>query len=196
MNYYNPIPYGLIQGKNIVYHSVASLRNDDLGNGWAFNLIIAFLTPNALNKAFSCFRLRWKLEKRKNRIVVRYEASAIAEKEAEDTFVEKFEYQAEQFGVGFYSAFLGAEKVVVSTKSPKSDKQYVWEVVAGSSSYVNREETDLENLLVRVRWQVRILRSHQNSEFGEELFPVPPAHLNSESFNNMGALGDSGDFVA
>ncbi|TYI36573.1 hypothetical protein ES332_A03G151100v1, partial [Gossypium tomentosum] len=46
----------------------------------AFNLITAFLTPNALNKAFSCFRLRWKLEKRNKWMVVRYEASAIAEK--------------------------------------------------------------------------------------------------------------------
>ncbi|MBA0816023.1 hypothetical protein Gohar_000731, partial [Gossypium harknessii] len=44
-----------------------------------------------------------------------------------------------QFGVGFYSAFLVAEKVVVSTKSPKSEKQYVWEAVADSSSYVIRE---------------------------------------------------------
>nr|VDD25999.1 unnamed protein product [Brassica oleracea] len=52
-----------------------------------------------------------------------------------------------QFGVGFYSAFLVAEKVVVSTKSPKSDKQYVWESVADSSSYVIREETDPENFL-------------------------------------------------
>ncbi|XP_074279140.1 heat shock protein 90-5, chloroplastic-like [Silene latifolia] len=59
-----------------------------------------------------------------------------------------------QFGVGFYSAFLVAERVVVSTKSPKSDKQYVWEAVADSSSYVIREETDPEKLLKRgtLRW--------------------------------------------
>ena len=35
----------------------------------------------------------------------------------------------------------------MSTKSPKSDKQYVWESVADSSSYVIREETDPENFL-------------------------------------------------
>ncbi|XP_042507330.1 heat shock protein 90-5, chloroplastic-like isoform X3 [Macadamia integrifolia] len=54
-----------------------------------------------------------------------------------------------QFGVGFYSAFLVAEKVVVSTKSPRSDKQYVCEAVADSSSYLIREETNPENLLRR-----------------------------------------------
>lgn len=54
-----------------------------------------------------------------------------------------------QFGVGFYSAFLVADKVVVSTKSPKSDKQYVWEGKADTSSYIIREETDPENLILR-----------------------------------------------
>lgn len=38
---------------------------------------------------------------------------------------------------------------MVSTKSPRSDKQYVWEAVADSSSYVIREETDPEKLLRR-----------------------------------------------
>ncbi|EEE53305.1 hypothetical protein OsJ_36277 [Oryza sativa Japonica Group] len=54
-----------------------------------------------------------------------------------------------QFGVGFYSAFLVSDKVAVSTKSPKSDKQYVWEGEAESSSYTIREETDPEKLLPR-----------------------------------------------
>ncbi|KAE8678399.1 DNA-directed RNA polymerase 1B [Hibiscus syriacus] len=39
--------------------------------------------------------------------------------------------------------------VVVSTKSPKSEKQYVWEAVADSSSYVIREDTNPEKLLAR-----------------------------------------------
>lgn len=39
--------------------------------------------------------------------------------------------------------------MVVSTKSPKSDKQYIWEAVADSSSYVIKEETDSDKLLQR-----------------------------------------------
>ncbi|XP_077224176.1 uncharacterized protein LOC143857602 [Tasmannia lanceolata] len=54
-----------------------------------------------------------------------------------------------QFGVGFFSAFLVSDRVVVSTKSPKSDKQYVWEGEANAGSYTIREETNPEKLIPR-----------------------------------------------
>lgn len=72
-----------------------------------------------------------------------------------------------QFGVGFYSAFLVAQKVVVSTKSPKSDKQYVWESEADSSSYVIREETNPENLLPRGTQITLYLRDDDKYEYSE-----------------------------
>ncbi|KAJ1702401.1 hypothetical protein LUZ63_002180 [Rhynchospora breviuscula] len=72
-----------------------------------------------------------------------------------------------QFGVGFYSAFLVAEKVVVSTKSPKSDKQYVWEAAADSSSYVIREETDPEKMIPRGTQITLFLRPDDKFEFSD-----------------------------
>ncbi|KEH17540.1 putative Heat shock protein Hsp90 family [Medicago truncatula] len=72
-----------------------------------------------------------------------------------------------QFGVGFYSAFLVADRVVVSTKSPRSDKQYVWEALADSSSYVIREETDPEKLLHRGTQITLHLRPDDKYEFSE-----------------------------
>ncbi|XP_004297188.1 PREDICTED: heat shock protein 83 [Fragaria vesca subsp. vesca] len=72
-----------------------------------------------------------------------------------------------QFGVGFYSAFLVADKVVVSTKSPKSDKQYVWESAAESSSYVIREETDPENMISRGTQITLYLKPDDKYEFSE-----------------------------
>ncbi|KAI5059281.1 hypothetical protein GOP47_0025600 [Adiantum capillus-veneris] len=54
-----------------------------------------------------------------------------------------------RFGVGFYSAFLVAEKVVVTSKHPKSDKQYVWEAEANNNAFIIREETDPDYRLER-----------------------------------------------
>ncbi|KAF5762095.1 putative Heat shock protein Hsp90 family [Helianthus annuus] len=238
-----------------------------------------FLHQNGLKvNNFSCSGLNWKVGKRGNSVVVKCEASAVAEKEATESSGETYEYQAEvsrlmnlivhslyshkeiflrelvsnasdaldklrflsvtdpsllgdageleirikpdpekgtitisdtgigmtreelidclgtiaqsgtskflnalkenkdlgsdnsligQFGVGFYSAFLVAEKVTVSTKSPKSDKQYIWEASAESSSYVIKEETDPEKQLRRGTEVTLYLKDDDKYEFTE-----------------------------
>lgn len=58
------------------------------------NLRSSFSPQNGSRKGFYSAGLKWKLERRDNRVAVRCEA-AVAEKEASESSGEKFEYQAE-----------------------------------------------------------------------------------------------------
>merc|ERR1719453_1773115 len=73
-----------------------------------------------------------------------------------------------QFGVGFYSAYLVADKVTVITKS-NDDEQYIWESAAGGSFTVMKDDEKAHGDIKRGTKMILTLKEDHSEFIG---FPI------------------------
>ena len=71
-----------------------------------------------------------------------------------------------QFGVGFYSAFLVADRVVVRTKKAGEDQQYVWES-NGQANFTLEEDNAHDHVLTRGT-SIELYLREDDLSYGEE----------------------------
>jgi len=71
-----------------------------------------------------------------------------------------------QFGIGFYSAFLVADKVTVISRSEQEEKQYKWESTGNGTFHIS-EEKDSESLVSRGT-RITLQMRKNNLQFLEE----------------------------